>query len=1384
MLHRPLKFWPRRALSAGLVLAGMALSAFQARANPSGGKAVQGTASFSSQGSQLTVQTSDRAFINWQSFNVGQGETTTFVQPSSSSLVWNQINDPNPSQILGNLNANGYVVLQNSSGFYIGGQAAITAHGLIMTTAPIPMPDLSSGGPWDFSALPPTAKIINYGQINADKGGSVFLIANDIENNGSISASQGNIGLYAGKQVLVSERPNGLGLSAQVTLPQGSVDNSGKLIADAGTIAVNAQVVNQGGLVRANSLREINGTIELVAGDSLSLGPQSVISAKGDTSGASAGGGITLQSGGLYQDSPTSIIDVSGGAQGGNGGHVEVSAPEMSAIQSQILGGAESGWQGGNLLVDPLNVLLATSGNNAPATGTVNAGDPPATGTLTLNVSSFSTFSQIVVQATQNIELNALWALADSVIPASLTLQAGNNIMLDAGAAIRAGQNWTVNLTAGTALPSGTLPTIGNESILLNGTSFIQSQNGNINLSALNAVTVNTGAIRTLNGGSINVTTQYGDVNTGSDTVGFTYNATPSVTPPFYYSVSPLLGGISTAAGGNVDITAGGNVISYFPNASAGSIIGKADPGTGAFGPEPGNVSVTAGGNIFGHYVLANGIGSLTAGQNLGSPGQNVALSLVAGNWNLNAPNGNIYLQEVRNPNGDFDQPLSLNSPAYHFFDYNPNASVDLTAGNGVYLTGQSLPRVGVQVPVIYPPTLAITAGSGGVNLESSLILFPSPSQNLDITTTGGGALVGLAANTVLSMSDSSQTRFVSASTFGINDHASTPPEINNPNPVVLTVSGDMDNLGLYTSKETWITVLGNMIGCNFSGQNLHSSDTTFINVTGQIYNPSSFNSVFLTQSIPSLPTGDVPPDLVNNWEAILNAAVDPVKIAAVNVSAGVSASQYYSAYVQPNLLYTSPASFDYNATTGRLIFLGTMTAAVAAELEQPLTVVRFDANGDPLVVNGKIQTETLNWVAPASIQALFTASQGTPNLSSASVGYQIGGPGQFDINAGSISLGNTKGIISYGAGGNNYGNLASILQTTPAASINVTTQGDVDLPGSTIATLAGGNVTVNSVAGSMDLGSHDLIDVEQLITAQHDIALGIYSSGSGNVNVTALGDIDVDSSRIAAFNGGNINVESFQGTVNAGSGGTAAVPVSVFFVNPVTGVAGSYGEQVFASGIVAETLVESSQVPGGADVPGNITVTTPQGDIVASQGGILQEALNGNISAGPTVTLSAGSPGFINNVDLGDSGVIGGTVNVAATGNVNGLVISRQSSTVVAQQSFTGTVLSGGSANVSAIAGSVSGTIIGVGGANVSGGQGVGALVLGQNVSVNGGTATSTLGTTATASAAATSASASANDTAQQQVASTDDDPLKKKGKGPLLARRVSRVTVILPNG
>src|SRR5260221_5391374 len=224
-----------------------------------------GNASFNTQGSQLTINTSARAFINWVSFSIGTAASTVFVQPSSSSLVWNHINDSNPSQILGHLDANGLVVLQNSSGFYVGGQAAINTGGLVLTTSPTVPLDISGGSAWQFNAPPPTASIINYGQINSIGGGSVFLIAQGIENHGSITAPGGNIGLYAGKEVLVSERPDGRSLTAAVTLPQGSVDNSGRLIADGGSIALHAQVVNQGGLIQANSVLYKNGCIELLA---------------------------------------------------------------------------------------------------------------------------------------------------------------------------------------------------------------------------------------------------------------------------------------------------------------------------------------------------------------------------------------------------------------------------------------------------------------------------------------------------------------------------------------------------------------------------------------------------------------------------------------------------------------------------------------------------------------------------------------------------------------------------------------------------------------------------------------------------------------------------------------------------------------------------------------------------------------------------------------------------------------------------------------------------------------------------------------------------------------------------------------------------------------
>jgi filamentous hemagglutinin family protein len=265
-------------------------------AGPQGMTVGHGQATVSGSGGHTTINVSDRALLNWQSFNIGANESLNFVQPSSSSVVWNRINDPNPSQIYGRLTANGIVVLQNQSGFYFGPTAFVRVGGLLVTTSPGMPPDFAVGGTWQFNGPPPVAPIINYGDLRTEAGGSLFLISEKIENHGVLAAPEGKVGLYAGKEVLISERPDGRGLSAAVQLPSGAVDNTGTIQADAGQIALHARVVNQSGTIEANTVRERNGVIELVASEAVNLAADSRIEARGAEAKAANGGQIVIKS--------------------------------------------------------------------------------------------------------------------------------------------------------------------------------------------------------------------------------------------------------------------------------------------------------------------------------------------------------------------------------------------------------------------------------------------------------------------------------------------------------------------------------------------------------------------------------------------------------------------------------------------------------------------------------------------------------------------------------------------------------------------------------------------------------------------------------------------------------------------------------------------------------------------------------------------------------------------------------------------------------------------------------------------------------------------------------------------------------------------------------
>jgi hypothetical protein len=324
-----------------------------------------------------------------------------------------------------------------------------------------------------------------------------------------------------------------------------------------------------------------------------------------------------------------------------------------------------------------------------------------------------------------------------------------------------------------------------------------------------------------------------------------------------------------------------------------------------------------------------------------------------------------------------------------------------------------------------------------------------------------------------------------------------------------------------------------------------------------------------------------------------------------------------------------------------------------------------------------------------------------------------------------------------------------------------------------------------------MDVGSPVL---GSLVNSEEHLGnvFGIVSVWGGNINVIADGDIDVDSSRIAAYDGGNIFVESLQGNVNAGTGGNGAVAVTKSFLNAQGNVQSDY-DFIPGSGILATSFPELVYGQTSGQL-GNITVETPEGNIEASQGGIVQLALGPVAHNDATINLIAGSKNsdgtvaYVGNVNTSGSGVIGGQVNISATGNINGLVVATLGANVNALQNVSATVLSQGGATVSA-GGTVSGTIVGVGSVSVSGATDVAAAFSASTVSASGAQSG------AAVAAAPTGSNSSSAAATQQQVAQStqsnseiadngneSDEEKKKRAQKSKLMEYVGRVTVLLP--
>jgi filamentous hemagglutinin family protein len=413
-----------------------------------GGSVAQGAATISGNTNSTTVtQSSSRAVINWQSFDVGSGKSVVFNQPDAKSATLNRVTGSTTSTIAGQITSNGAVYLINPNGIAITSTGTVnTAGGFVASTLDIADADFMAGK-LNFAGNGASNAVTNAGHIATSQGAYVALLGGAVSNSGTINVPYGKVGLGSGESIALDLNGNGF---MQVAVPTavltGSnalIDNSGSISASGGYVQLQAAVVkdavrnviNMSGSINADSATGDGGTIHLIGG--------------ADT--ASMGGKVTV----------SGTLSAQATGDTGNGGSIETSGALVNFAGLNVNAASAHG-KAGTWLLDPtdltiddtaattINTALATTNVTLQTTATTATGagvQSVGNGDIIVNSAlAWDSTSTLSLAAYNNITINA----AVSAPTGGLTLTAGNSVANTGAITDTASLNiGTFNLTNG-----------------------------------------------------------------------------------------------------------------------------------------------------------------------------------------------------------------------------------------------------------------------------------------------------------------------------------------------------------------------------------------------------------------------------------------------------------------------------------------------------------------------------------------------------------------------------------------------------------------------------------------------------------------------------------------------------------------------------------------------------------------------------------------------------------------------------------------------------------------------------------------------------------------------------------------------------------------------
>ena len=689
----------RAALLAGTALcaAALALPAVAQpapNARPTGGVVSAGSAAISRSPTNTQIdQSTQRAAIDWRSFNVGSQQSVTFNQPSSSATTLNRVTGPDPSQIAGRIDANGQIVLVNQSGvtFYKGAQ--VNTNGLMVSAAGISNQNFMAGTMKFDQPGNPNAKIVNQGTITVRQAGLAAFVAPQVANAGVINAKLGHVVLAGAKTATLDLYGDGLvslDVTNQVTVaPSGAtalVTNTGVITADGGTVQLTAaaadgvvqRLVDAGGRIRAATVDSHMGTVALngVGGDIVVVGQLAVpgaapgtkagaveiattgnvsvaSTARIDASGRAGGGTVAIGTtlararGGPGTPSTTTAknVTIAAGATiaanaigNGDGGRVVVLSTDTTRMHGSI--SARGGTQSGN------GGFVEVSGGTLALAGPIDVSAPSGTiGTILLDPDTLEIINAALGGGDQDTNLGATGTILagdpnttnnqvsngeiDSLL-GSIVLQATNLLTVDPGTPITLQPNASL-----------TLATLNGNILLGAGSPIAASGTGSI---IMHAGTAGSGATLTLN--SDLTTGAAGSIALQSD-AGIALNA---------ITMNTGVLDVSTLSSGGVTQASGGTITAATLQSSAGIAGGLSLAGTANAIATLGSLAITGGGLLLNNTASLTVAGPVTTSADAsisGAPTISVTGSINAGGTlALDAGAGGIAFTASANASG------------------------------------------------------------------------------------------------------------------------------------------------------------------------------------------------------------------------------------------------------------------------------------------------------------------------------------------------------------------------------------------------------------------------------------------------------------------------------------------------------------------------------------------------------------------------------------------------------------------------------------------------------------------------------------------------------------------------------------------------------------